>query len=225
MRTTFVRIFFSFMYTQRMPKSYAKRINSILDEALFSYKYKRGLTELNKLNDTSGPAMIYAKGLLYDHLAMSEKNQSRRREWIQKAKKQYFSLLEVDRNSVKGLWGLGRIALHEKKYSDGIRFYKRAVNAHPESRSAKLSLATAYLWASKYPSARRIFLEDISAHGKSFRTLYQLALLERNAKRPRQASTYASQALELWKKQPAKFRQSIGGRLWEYSLTKIRTKK
>lgn len=206
-----------------MSNTHQKIIRRMLENVLFHYNYQDGLRRISALiiPKHAEPEREYALGLLYDHLAIKEKLIKKKRFYEQKAVRYYTHLHKLCPKDIRVYFGLGRIALQRKRYSEALRYYLYALTLQPNKRAAQLAYGAACIWAKKITHARNIFLADLEKNGPSFRSYYHLTLLERAAGRQKKAAMYAEKAVKIFNRWPRWKRKSPGGKTWMDILRKL----
>ena len=192
-------------------------LEKIFHEATNNYRYRWGITKfeifLKKHSVlTKKVDVLYKLGLLYDHLAIREKNKRRIHE--KKAFELYKKVLKYKPDYYRAVWGIGRIWLHrgsKKSIPYALKAYKLAKKGGIPSAMMTQSVGLTYEAVGDYKNAEKWFLKGIEVEPKNWGCYLNLVGFYRLTKQFSKSKFYAKKLEKLFRKESKEFKKTLWG--------------
>ena len=166
-----------------------KKLEKLVDLALKNGDYQSPIPQIKSAlkTDPQNEDLLYNLGILYDHLAQTQKTFFAKLILHHKAKSIYQQILKHNSNSKKGLIGLGRIYWHKNNATKSLSYYSQALALAPNDTQILNSIANVYKMSGDYKQAQQYYQKTIATSQATYGTYFNFVRLLIQTKQKKKA--------------------------------------
>ena len=182
-----------------MPKKLRDDFYRICANVVSNEKYARGIKKLEKYRHKFllSEDELYKIALLYDHLAINQKNNRTvaAKKYLKKAEKIYRHILKTNPNYLHANYGIGRVYGVRGDYNRALKYQKKAYRQMlklPRNQRGALGIGYIYKQKGNLKKAEEWYKKELRiCKNKDFGTTYNLFQFYKDTKNRKRASVYA----------------------------------
>lgn len=194
-------------------------IEKLFEEATNSFRYEWGVRRVESIfvkhpqliNDHS----LCKLGLLYDHLALKQKTDKRRKFYEAKALRLYRQALASNPRSYRALWGIGRVWWHRRDRRAlpyAIRAYHLRKRLERSSGLFAQNIGLIYEALGDYKKAEYWLLRGMRENKTDFGSYINLVVFYRLIGDFKKAKKFAVDLRTLYNREPKSFKNTLWGK-------------
>ena len=204
-----------------IPKKDKKILLEKSISALNNSSYSKTLKELESYYKKYefDDELLYHLGMLYDHLGQIFLNgfkvkidKKKANLYFKKALDIFNESLDKNPNSYRALYGIGKVYRNTKQYKKALSYSKKAYKiAIKEKANSVYGIGFIYEMMNKPKEAEKWYLKEIKDRGVNNFVAITNYIIFSNRTYKNKMESIAKKALELYKKEPSSFKNTIFG--------------